>query len=291
MLKTRRGGEVWLITQPAHADLAGVMAAHWGNKEFARPGYCSPTAEPERLRQEVVLAVMEHDNGWWEWEADPTLADDDGLPQGLSEVLKDPVAGMQRWRLGIPRLAERHPYASLLIADHAYWLYAAQFVEAPPEFTHQLQRKRRTYPKEVEMTALRFVGEVEDLKGTLQRHAAEDALWQAALEPNLRNPNARLLQTLDASSLALCSNVIAPVHGEARGLGEDNIVFEEVPRRNWHDRVSIEFMPQGSGLIEVEPYPFDEAPLMVSVAARVVRPYSWWRQAPMILRQFTFVRK
>src|SRR5688500_3939661 len=97
---------------------------------------------PERLRREVVLAVSEHDNGWWEWEADPVIAED-GLPSGLGEVLIDPVAGMQRWRQGIPRLAEQHPYASLLISEHAYWLYAAQFVEnAPPEFVHALQRDR-----------------------------------------------------------------------------------------------------------------------------------------------------
>ena len=38
MLKTKRGQKVWLITQPAHAELAGQMAAHWGNEEFAAPG-------------------------------------------------------------------------------------------------------------------------------------------------------------------------------------------------------------------------------------------------------------
>jgi hypothetical protein len=65
-------------------------------------------------------------------------------------VLADPVAGMQRWRKGIPRHGEDHPYASLLIRDHAYWLYAAQFVEgASPEFTHALQRHRKRYPQDL----------------------------------------------------------------------------------------------------------------------------------------------
>ena len=137
MLKTKRGAQVWLITQPAHAELAGMMAAHWGNEEFARPGHFAPSADAERLRQEVALAVAAHDNGWWEWGADPPLAAADGLPQGLGEVTAGPVAGMERWRLGIPRLAEQHPYASLLIGDHAYWLYAAQFdSDLPAEFIH-----------------------------------------------------------------------------------------------------------------------------------------------------------
>lgn len=119
MLKTRRGDEIWLVTQPDHAALAGLLAAHWGNAEFARPGAFAASPDEARLRREVVLAVAEHDNGWWEWEADPELSVEDGLPQGLGEVLRDPISGMQRWRLGVPRLAARHPYASLLIGDHA----------------------------------------------------------------------------------------------------------------------------------------------------------------------------
>ncbi len=63
-MKTQRGPQVWLITQPAHAELAGMMAAHWGNEEFARPGNFAASADAERLRREVVLAVTEHDNGW-----------------------------------------------------------------------------------------------------------------------------------------------------------------------------------------------------------------------------------
>ena len=89
MLKTKRGSQVWLITQPAHAELAGKMAAHWGNEEFAVPGHFAASVDPERLRREVVLAVAEHDNGWWEWEADPPLSVEDGLPQDLVPLIFD----------------------------------------------------------------------------------------------------------------------------------------------------------------------------------------------------------
>ena len=293
MLKTKRGLEVWLITQPAHAELAGTMAAHWGNEEFTRPGNFAASGDPERLRREVVLAVAEHDNGWWEWEADPPLSAEDGLPQGLYEVLADPVAGMERWRLGIPRLAEQHPYASLLISDHAYWLYAVQFeTDPPPEFTHHLQRGRRAlYSKALESEARRFLTNVREMQGAFQRRLEEDSFWRAALEPEQRNPHARLLQTLDAFSLAMCAAAIAPLEGEAKGLGEDHVVFEEVPRRSWEDRVSLELKPLGDGQIVIEPYPFDEAPLTVSVAARVAEPNTWWRQAPRLLKEFTYLRK
>ncbi len=100
MLKTKRGSQVWLITQPAHAELSGQMAAHWGNEEFATPGHFAASADSERVRREVVLAVAEHDNGWWEWEADPPLSADDGLPKGLGEVVAHPVAGMEQLLVG-----------------------------------------------------------------------------------------------------------------------------------------------------------------------------------------------
>jgi hypothetical protein len=292
MLKTRRGAQVWLITQPSHADLAGQMAAHWGNDAFAVPGYFAPSADPERLRREVVFAVAEHDNGWWEWEADPPLSADDGLPQGLGEVVANPVAGMERWRLGVPRFSEPHPYASLLIGDHAYGLYAARFTpDHPPELTHQLLVGHAFYPTDQQEEAQRFMSAVREMQNGFQRRLDEDDVWRAACEPEHRMPHARLLQTFDALSLALCSAALAPVAGEAQGLGEDQIVFHEVPRRSWADRVSVAITPLGDGRIRIDPYPFDEAPLTVSVLARVVQPWTWWPQAPWILKRFTFAQQ
>ena len=290
MLKTKRGSQVWLITQPAHAELSGQLAAHWGNEEFAAPGHFAASADSERVRREVVLAVAEHDNGWWEWEADPPLSADDGLPKGLGEVVAHPVAGMERWRLGIPRLAEWHPYVSLLIGDHAHRLYEAQFnPRHPPELTHQLLVGRAFYPGEQKEEARRFLADVQKMQAGFLRRLEQDEFWQSALEQ--RNPHARLLQTLDAFSLALCSAVITPVAGEAKGLGDDHVVFHEVPRRSWEDRVSLELKPQGDGRIMADPFPFDEAPLLVTVPARVAEPHTWWQQAPWILKEFTFHRK
>jgi hypothetical protein len=292
MLKTRRGAQVWLITQSSHADLAGQMAAHWGNDTFAVPGYFAPSADPERLRREVVFAVAEHDTGWWEWEADPPLSAEDGLPQGLGEVVADPVAGMERWRLGVPRFSQRHPYASLLIGDHAYGLYAARFTpDHPPELTHHLLVGHSFYPSDQQEEAQRFMSAVREMQGGFRRRLEEDDVGRAACEPEQRMPHARLLQTLDALSLALCSAALAPVAGEAKGLGEDQIVFPEVPRGSWADRVSLAITPLGDGRIKIAPYPFDEAPLTVSVLARVVQPRTWWKQAPWILKRFTFSRQ
>jgi hypothetical protein len=182
------------------------------------------------------------------------LSAEDGLPQDSGEVLENPVAGMERWRLGIPRLAERHPYASLLIGYHASWLYAVQFnPDPPPEFTQILQRGRAIYPNELEQDARRFLADVQQMQEGFRRRLGEDSFWQASLKPEARQPHARLLQTLDALSLALCSAAIAPVEGNAKGLGEDHVVLDEVPRRSWEDRVSLEITPVGDGRIMINP--------------------------------------
>jgi hypothetical protein len=199
---------------------------------------------------------------------------------------------MQRWRLGIPRLAEEHPYASLLIGDHAYWLYAAQFIgDAPPEFIHALQRDRKRYPHGWSGEARRFMDQVKQMQDDLCRRGSTDSVWRSALAPEHRFPHARLLQTLDALSLALCSDVLpAAEGGPARGLGEDVIRLADVPRMNWQDRVSIRLQPAGERRIRIEPYPFDAEPFAVSVPVRIVTTQRWWREAPMTVQTFTFVR-
>ena len=135
------------------------------------------------------------------------------------------------------------------------------------------------------------MADVQQMQAEFQHRLEKDRFWQAALAPTQRNPHARLLQTLDALSLALCSAVLAPVEGEAKGLGEDHLVFHEVPRRSWADRISVEIKPLDDGRILIDPYPFDEAPLTVAVPARMVEPHTWWRQAPWILKRFTFLRE
>ena len=53
----------------------------------------------------------------------------------------------------------------------------------------------------------------------------------------------------------------------------------------------MEIKPLGDGRIMIDPYPFNKAPLTVSVSARVVDPHAGWPQAPWILKEFTFSRK
>jgi len=235
MLKTLRQDQMWLVTQPDHAQVSGYLAAHWGNDDFARPGYFASSPDSERLRAETVFGIAEHDNGWWEWDATPELADVDGFPSGLSDVLKNQQEGMNRWRLGVRRFSSNHAYASLLISSHAYWLYAAKIqADTDPVFTHPLFWRGaadKLLPGNLDEVRA-FVAEIKGLQDDWIEEIRKDPARTYWVDEEHLYPNVRLLQLADGLSLSLCSALIPPRTGDAKGLGNDQFDLLEVPRKN-----------------------------------------------------------
>jgi hypothetical protein len=92
-----------LILQTDHSRIAGLLAAHWGNDEFAR---LNPYAS-------MVLAAQEHDSGWWDWEIKPTL-NEQGFPSDYIGSIKHLGQGvwLDLYRHAIERLASRDLYAA-----------------------------------------------------------------------------------------------------------------------------------------------------------------------------------
>lgn len=265
MLKTRVGEEVWLVQQPDHARLAGYLAAHWGGAGgFARPGSFAPADRPAELRQEVIQAVAEHDNGWWEWEAAPPIDPADGWPLGLVDVgRQNPDESLRRWRLGVPRLAETHPYVALLISLHAYWLYAFAFdAEAPRDdaLRHPLfgrpDRVTNLVPDPDRTRA--FLAEQEAVRRELLRRLRENPRWAAATDPAHLHPHLKLLQVLDAMSLLV-----------SFGAGQPH-ELPDVPRGGWNDRCVLKWRPVSGNRIACDPFPFDTDPLEITLPVRVV---------------------
>ena len=262
------------------------MAAHWGNREFHQPGRYAESHDPLRLQAEVILAIAQHDNGWWEWEAAPEVSAEDGLPLGLTELVADQQQAMERWRTGIPRFKESHPYVSLLISYHAYWLYAVRCEANPdPAFMHplflsgvppQLSGSERT---EVE----RFLEEVKLQQDELTQLLTSDEATSAWIQAEHLAPHVRLLQLLDGLSLALCSRLISQSDCKS---GELSFMLTHVPRRSWADQVEINVSCLGRRRFRLQPYPFDTDPLTVQIPTRVIAPdaipdqplATWWHR-------------
>jgi hypothetical protein len=97
-----------LALQIDHSRVAGFFAAHWGNRDFARP---EPYAS-------VVLAAHEHDIGWWEWEMKPSTLNDKGFPMDYHDGSFKYLGQLRLdfYKNAVERVLKRDPYAALLMA-------------------------------------------------------------------------------------------------------------------------------------------------------------------------------
>ena len=120
MLRMETDTGWWLIRHPDHARLAGAFAAAWGNEQFRKP-------EP---RERVLLGIATHDDGWAERDAHPTITRQ-GKPSAFSSELVGKYAAFEEIDIAeylsvrdraVRIIADKDPYAGLLISMHTYSL-------------------------------------------------------------------------------------------------------------------------------------------------------------------------
>src|ERR1700757_1692714 len=109
--KGERNSQLLVIRQTDHAFLAGFFAREWGNEKFSKP---QPNAS-------FCLAVAEHDNGWSDWELQPSL--DEKTRQPFSFMSIPTATHIALYQKGIERLVKVDHYAGLLASMHASSLY------------------------------------------------------------------------------------------------------------------------------------------------------------------------
>jgi hypothetical protein len=110
MIVREDGDGLLLITQPDHARLAAEIVEAWTADGLP--------AHPRR--ETILLATCEHDNGWREPDAAPTV-DERGRPHDFASAPAPIRQGV--WPRGVTRLAARSPYAAALVAQHALTVY------------------------------------------------------------------------------------------------------------------------------------------------------------------------
>jgi hypothetical protein len=255
-----------LVLQIDHSRVAGLLAAHWGNAEFAAP---VPYAS-------VVLAAQEHDSGWWNWEIKPTL-NAQGFPPDYhgfwmhpggeiaAGVVEDSDERARAWisfyRDGIDRVREQDPYAGLLVLMHG---------------TGLLSRGHGVRPNLPDMredpTAQKFLadrdGLRQDLLAELRRapeyrdYATDERIWE----------NFKLLEVLDQLAQFICNRY--PFNKTSRKTGPRNQIAT-VPVRAGKPDTTIHIDVLDDKRAVFTPYPFDVDPLEVSFQGRVLpkQPY------------------
>ncbi|MFN8483640.1 MAG: DUF3891 family protein [Anaerolineae bacterium] len=217
-----------LITQPAHAWMAGQMAAAWGNDLF---GEVAP-------RDEVCLAAAQHDIGWVAWEGAPTLNGRTGRPYTFLEL---PTGDHVRiWSSAVPAVLAQSRYAALLVSLHFSGLYAR----------HNYARDTAEEAQAARALVARQAAFEEQMTEALRR----EGRYAAAVTPAAIARNRRLVAVWDALSLAL-------------GMGlRGERTFERVPTAD--SETTLTLTPAEGGRIAVAPWPFAAGEVTLTVEGR-----------------------
>jgi Protein of unknown function (DUF3891) len=232
-----QGDQLLLIRQTDHAFLAGFFAKEWGNEEFARP-------EPFGS---FCLAVAEHDNGWSEWELQPTLDAKSRTPNTFMSIpTEEHIALYQR---GIERLVKVDHYAALLVSMHCAGLYDRARATMPGYSAKYVKSTETALVNDfVQRLRLQQLRLKVDLRAV---PATRDLIVEDVLKANFER-----METLDRLSLHLC---LSP---------QENCVIDAVPKDAHDEEVDLDLRSEGGNVLTLAPYPFKRDVLEVSILAR-----------------------
>jgi len=246
------------VTQPDHAALAGQFADAWGAEPFDRP-------DPY---ESLALAAYAHDTGWRTYDRRPRLLD--GRPADFREMPAD--TWIDLYDEGVDAVAEMDAYAGLLVSMHGAGLrnqrygLSPEWPETPAEYREFVEREQRRQRRLLD-------GLLDDGDGTsgdpdspasdgdrdLLRslHAGEGvpAGYDGRLWADYRR-----LQAWDALSLSFCITADPPGYGEVGA----------VPTSGPREGTTLTVTATAPGEFTVEPYPFAESPLTITVPVRTV---------------------
>ncbi len=229
MLLRREPSRLVAITQPAHAWISGQLANAWGNDSRGIP----------KVRTELIIAVEQHDITWIEWEQQPTLNPETGLPYTFSEL--PTLEHFDVWRHSTERAIVYGYLPALLISMHGTYLFERfhDFDSDTSEEvleTHAFLEREKSFQKD----ALAVVESTYGLSFEVVGRYRE------------------LLSAFDALSLMIC-------------LGKtDSTTISKVPTSR--GPVDLTLTPlNGSGeLFKLEPWPFQVSDLSLVCEGRVL---------------------
>jgi hypothetical protein len=235
----------WLITHPDHARLAGAFASAWGNRVFRRP-------EP---RERVLFGISAHDDGWALRDGHPSVTKE-GKPSAFSTELVGKYSAFEEIDLAdylavreraVKIIAEKDPYAGLLIALHTYNL-----------LTEHADRSTIANDKLPLLDA--FLESQRDYQKQLMlRIEADRSLRVEDKDRERIEEHFRLLQACDNLSLLTCVDFDAPAD-----------LLHALPVNDGSSiRVKVESV--GTREFRLKPWPFEGPRASFSFPARHVR--------------------
>lgn len=234
-------GQPLVVTQDFHLNLAGQFAHAWGNDDFAWPG---PTTILEYM-------ARNHDAGWPEFDWDPPISPEDGLPHSVVTAAPHDLVPVHR--RNIARNYAFHPYAGLLSAMHIKGFFTSRL--GMSTFV-VIDEWRALHPEIIEP----LIAECDERIAAWTAEVAGNPETAAWVEPDRLWANYRLLQIFDQLSLYFCL-----------GRTSEEVTLTNAPAGE-RESVDLVIRPLGAGAFSLAPYPLDRTPLRVVLDAKSVRP-------------------
>jgi hypothetical protein len=174
MILRKINGDWWGIPQTSHAWLSGQLARNWVN-----------VPEP---REELLVAAELHDIGWTDWEQNPEINGESGLPYNFLEMPL--LKHIAIWKNG--------SYKSLSISRFVAWL-----VSCHNSYLLNFRRLDEE-PEEIQTEAEMFLDEQKVLQNQLIQSMLGDKRYRPLLTEASMPKYQQLLRTWDYFSLVLC---------------------------------------------------------------------------------------
>jgi hypothetical protein len=229
------GSAGWmLISQIEHARISAELAAHC----TGRFGGESDVASSE-VRNEVLAAILHHDDGWAEWEQSPQLDRASGRPLAFTELAVADALAV--WTRSVEAAAAIGPLAAWMVSGH--FLRLANHSETTRENADFKTWKSQFGARRIAWLALWQSGD----PGRLTRGLADEALqW---------------LWTFDEVSLWLCCTCL--LHEPIPCAPEPYSAGHGTP-------IEMELHAGGPELAVLRPWRFDRETLEVTISGRQV---------------------
>ena len=222
MVLHRTDEGVICIGQASHAWVSGQLARRWGNDRFAKP-------DPF---DEVCLGAEQHDVGMAEWDLEPQLDPETGLPRSFMDMPLRTHLGL--WSRAPRKVLTQSPYAALIVSMHGRALYDREgTLEAGTEDSDAVRR---------------FVEEQTAFQRGLLETLGEDR--------ERADRNQVLVWALDFLSLA-----------PLMGWIPDSV---PAPTRPGEPHAELDVRPAGDLRLTVDPWPFGEDELRIRYQGRLL---------------------
>ncbi len=218
----------WGISQTSHAWLAGQIARAWGNQQFSVP-------EP---KEELLLAVELHDIGWTDWEQQPEINAETGLPYNFLEMPL--LTHIEIWKNGAKKALTISRFVAWLVSCHNSYLLKFRHLDQEPDV--------------VRVAAETFLDEQKVLQNELIQSTLGDKRYRSYLTQDSTLKYQQLLRAWDYFSLVLC-------------MGDtEETEIPEVRSRNDQSPVIIK-KDNSDFRYKVKPWPFAEETINVGCEA------------------------